>query len=338
MTCFTSKASRVIDCHMHLDAHIPRAEQFASLFAIRDHLGYAATTLCAIYSPHFAAATPEILYAKAASPTTVYAFGGLNHASKETLPEQLTRMLAAGCDGVKLIESNPFRRKTLDYPMDGEYWRDFFSEVERLQTPLVWHVANPESDWTPPTASEEVARWSAIFGADRPSKDTYYAETLQVLRRHPRLRVMLAHVFFLSFDLARAQRYMEDYPNMGLDLAMGIEYLIGFSQHTDASRDFFLRYADRIYYGTDMTPDWSLPRAEEWSGLIQRFLETDDVWDLPEWFHSEPRTVRGIALPGEALEKIYHANFEALVGMRPKPIYLTLIKEIEERDMANSPV
>ena len=155
-----------------------------------------------------------------------------------------------------------------------------------------------------------------------------------MLARHPHLRVLLAHFFFLSFDLPRAARVLDEHPHAGFDLAMGIEYLIALSQDPEKTREFFLRYADHIYYGTDLSTSWSLPRAEEWAGLIRRFLETDDVWDLPDWFRGEPRTVRGIALPGAALEQIYHANFEAFAGARPKAIDLVLTREIEERDRA----
>jgi hypothetical protein len=56
-------------------------------------------------------------------------------------------------------------------------------------------------------------------------------------------------------------------------------------------------------------------------GFQKRWLETDDG------FRIEDPALRGIALPTDALERIYHVNFERLTGSRPRTLDVTLAVE-----------
>ena len=44
------------------------------------------------------------------------------------------------------------------------------------------------------------------------TKEELYSEVEQVLRQHPGLKVILAHFYFLSADLPRARRFMDEHP------------------------------------------------------------------------------------------------------------------------------
>jgi hypothetical protein len=88
-----------------------------------------------------------------------------------------------------------------------------------------------------------------------------------------------------------------------------------------ASREFFVRYADRIIFGTDfgMGCGWGRDRGM----MIRRFLETDDVFDVPEDPAMTPDDrppLRGLGLPRDVLRKIYGDNFRRVVGDRPRKL------------------
>ena len=109
--------------------------------------------------------------------------------------------------------------------------------------------------------------------------------------------------------------------------------LYNLSKDPDAARGFFTRFADRIFYGTDMFPRLTDGQAEERSGIVRRFLETEEVFRLSpdaDFLLGPPEDgeVRGIALPQEVLEKIYHLNFERITGKAP--VGLDLGAAIEE--------
>jgi hypothetical protein len=104
-----------------------------------------------------------------------------------------------------------------------------------------------------------------------------------------------------------------------------------FTRNNGHSRDFFLRYSDRLIYGTDTTTgqiarngDRGVEIAVGRAWGVRTFLETDTEFTPPEglehWLEPDLCGLRGIALPCEALERIYHANLERLYGPAPAPL------------------
>jgi hypothetical protein len=234
-------------------------------------------------------------------------------------------MLQAGCDGVKLIEGKPTFRQKLAFPLDGPYYADFFTRAEQLDAPVLWHVADPEEFWDPQRLPAWAAKAGWGYGPKDVPKEQLYREVENVLDRRPRLRVVFAHFYFLSADLPRAGRFLAEHPRVGLDLAPGIEMLYNFSREVNAAREFFLDHQERIFFGTDIASRHQLAQAQARADLVRRFLETDEVFTVPQAADGllepgGPARVRGLALPGEVLERVYHANFEAFAGQRPKPV------------------
>jgi hypothetical protein len=86
-----------------------------------------------------------------------------------------------------------------------------------------------------------------------------------------------------------------------------------------AARRFFLKYQDRILFGTDTTPNREAYR------IYYRFLETDDEsFDCSASHHLQGFwNIYGIFLPEPVLEKVYRANAERILfGLKsedPKP-------------------
>ena len=107
-------------------------------------------------------------------------------------------------------------------------------------------------------------------------------------------------------DLAWVGALLERCPNFFVDISARIGEL-GRQPYT--ARRFFLHYADRILFGSDMGPDLAAYR------IIYRFLETED-----EYFNYYPAVipmqgrwhVHGLYLPEEVLEKVYFRNAEQL--------------------------
>jgi predicted TIM-barrel fold metal-dependent hydrolase len=85
------------------------------------------------------------------------------------------------------------------------------------------------------------------------------------------------------------------------------------------ARKFFLKYPDRIMFGTDTPPQRDAFRA------YYRFLETDDeYWDCSASHHRQGFwNIYSIFLPRDVLEKVYHQNAErvlfGLARAEPEP-------------------
>jgi len=242
-----------------------------------------------------------------------------------TLVEQAEQFVAIGCDGIKMIEGKPTSRRRLPVPVDAPYFADYFARVEDLGLPVLWHVNDPEEFWDP----ERIPGWASErdwgYGPDDVQKEALYAEVDRVLARHPRLKVIFAHFYFLSADLPRAARFLEGHPTVSIDLAPGIEMLTNISRDPEAGRDFFVRFADRIVFGTDIQSSLTVAEGRLRAGIVFRWLESEDTFRVPEGVDfllggPESGIIRGMALPDDVLARIYHDNFASLVGAAPKPL------------------
>ncbi len=219
-----------------------------------------------------------------------------------------------------MLNGKPNYRKASGLALDSVIYDDYLARLEETHLPVLWHVNDPEEFWDPDQAPEWAKGPGWLYDETFPSKESIYGECERVLERHPKLNVILAHFYFLSDDLPRAGALLDRYPNLCFDLAPGIEMLHNFSKRPDEAREFFLRYRDRIVFGTDFGPGGLASRI--W--VVRNFLESDETFHVPmdePLFWPDHRTmIRGIALPAEALVPIYADNFRRLVGGPPRPL------------------
>jgi len=137
-----------------------------------------------------------------------------------------------------------------------------------------------------------------------------------VLKKHPRLVVVNAHMLWLCYSDEQLDclRYMlTTYRNLNVDLATTANFLHAVGR--DNLREFMIEYADRVLFGTDMASKWfvpvldaRLPNVRDKVPQYKRyfdFLETDK--ELPSGIKDEHK-LRGLALPLDVLEKIYFRN------------------------------
>lgn len=131
----------------------------------------------------------------------------------------------------------------------------------------------------------------------------------RVLDRHPRLKVVQAHMldhFNSDEQLDYLSYVLETYPNANLDLAARFQQFHRMDQKK--LRNFFIRFADRILFGTDISEQ---PRTDGPDGAAERYLrcfrllETDSTVERG-FFGGEPAV--GLDLPQDVLEKIYYKN------------------------------
>jgi hypothetical protein len=147
------------------------------------------------------------------------------------------------------------------------------------------------------------------------------------------LKVIFAHFFFLSAQLPRLADLLERFPNLCVDLTPGIEMYHNFAGALQATREFFLKYQDRILFGTDIgakallaTPEMGIEPGESAVRikLVRSFLETEGEFRLDSaggfLFGKFEGAFQGLGLPEEVLRKIYGLNFERLAGSQPKAL------------------
>ena len=324
---------QIVDCHVHFGD----VEDADLILSIMRDAGFKRMNLLSIISPVRVNFNPEDMYMKAAYPDLFYIFGGLDYSStllglgkaEPSLTEQVDTLIKIGFDGVKMVEGKPIARKLLGKPFDSDFYKEYFEHLEALQFPLLFHVNDPEEFWDPEKIPEWAKQRNWYYDETYPTKEDLYTEVENVLENCPKLKVIFAHFYFLSGDLERASSLLDNYKNVHLDITPGSEMYYDFSDKREEWRDFFIRYQDRILYGTDINNGMTLEQAVNHANRIRRFLETEDPlrWGT---YPGRREPLIGLKLPDHVTRKIYFENFERIVGEKPKPLDLEeAIKECE---------
>ena len=222
---------------------------------------------------------------------------------------QVKALLDMGCDGIKLM-FDPDTRKDLGHGINDPRYDAMFSYLEENGIPLCIHLNDPEHMWVKRELTEEEKRrnWGYFYEGYLP-KQEIYKEAFERLDKNPRLRVVFAHFFFLSADIKEAARVLDTYPNVCFDLTPGVEMYPNFSERIEEWREFFIKYADRIVFGTDCndTKDFNAEIIE----MVRLALTHDDTEFRTPCYGN--RIIRGLDLPAETLEKICYCNYKRIL-------------------------
>src|SRR5262245_11784536 len=180
--------------------------------------------------------------------------------------------------------------------------------------PALIHVGDPAAFFTPLDRFNE--RWHELnehpnwlfHGEQFPKREEILAALHRTIAKHPKTTFINTHFGNNAEDLKAVAQKLDELPNMYVDFDARISEL---GRQPYAARRFFIKYQDRIMFGTDTTP-----RREAYR-IYYRFLETDDEYfDCSESHHLQGFwMIYGIHLPREVLEKIYYRNAERLLGL-----------------------
>lgn len=263
---------------------------------------------------------------KAAAPDRFIHFGGVNwtqwpdkgNGFGEWAAKRLREQVGWGAQGLKIwknfglkVHDSEGNLVAVDDPRLDPLW----GTAAELEIPVLIHVADPVAFFDPLNAHNE--RWEELKthpdwhfpSPPFPPFTTIIKQLANLVADHPKTRFIGAHVGCYAENLDWVRDLLDRAPNFYVDISARISEL-GRQPYT--SRQFFLDYADRILFGTDMGPD---PKTYQ---IYYRFLETDD-----EYFHYGSAEIPGqgrwqiygLHLPDDVLEKIYFLNAKKILGL-----------------------
>jgi len=165
--------------------------------------------------------------------------------------------------------------------------------------------------------------WS-FYGGDYPSYEELMKERDEVVARHPKTIFLGIHLASYPESLESAAKLLDRCPNMYVDVAARIPEI---GRHpVEKARAFFIKYQDRILFGTDIivTPQGlqlgsvsekppGLQDALRFFAIHRRYFETADRdFDHPTPIQGRWK-INGINLPKPVLKKIYFDNADKLI-------------------------
>ena len=325
----------------HIDGHVHvmKVSETGKLSENLTEISSVQTGIVCQYENTVTNSNPAGFVMKSRDPGRFYILAGLEHSgllfgAKNAIPllEQLHILHDIGVDGIKLLASKPTERKRLGVPLDSPYFSDFFKECENMGISLLWHVADPEEFWEPEKLPEWAQEKGWGYDDSYSTKEDLYDETLNVLRRHPSLQVVFPHFFFLSADLQRANKLLNEFPRVNLDLSPGIELFYNMSLKKEETKEFFCEFSDRILFGTDILGSLSVEEMKKRAGIVYRFLTEDKEFRVPEradFLLGQPGDgiIRGLQLPGGIVNSITMHNFHRIFGQLPRLLKVPAARE-----------
>lgn len=232
------------------------------------------------------------------------------------MADRLTEAVRQGASGLKLLKDLGLSLNDLNgeliHPDDSRF-DPVWERAAELKIPVLWHCADPVAFFKPTDEYNE--RWEELYrhpewsfyGDPFPSHQELIDGRNRVIARHPKTTFICAHMADVPEDLALLGTYLDKYPNMNVEIAARVAEL---GRQPFTARKFFLKYSDRILFGTDGVP----PMSE----LVPhfRFLETMDE-NFPYEDNPFPPqglwNIYGLGLTDEILKKVYHSNAERLI-------------------------
>ena len=233
--------------------------------------------------------------------------------------ERLRESFQLGARGLKFHKTLGLRVRYQNGQLmlpDDRQLDPIYALCGELGKPIVIHVADPAAFFTPLDRFNE--RWHELnqhpdwlfFGDQFPPRQQILDSLERAVSRHPKTTFISTHFGNNAENLEAVAGQLDRYPNLFVDFDARISEL---GRQPYAARRFFLKYQDRILFGTDTTPRRDAFR------IYYRFLETDDEYfDCSASHHLQGFwMIYGIHLPDEVLVKIYHENAERLLGLTP---------------------
>lgn len=241
-----------------------------------------------------------------------YAFASLHH--DRDFVEQAKQYMEQGFEGIKLLEGKPTLYRHYGYGFEHPRYEPFFAYAEEHRIPLLIHNNDPIEHWDITKMSERAIRKGWYYDETFPNQEHFFRVLEQdVLGKHPNLCVALAHFGFYSTDLNRADALMQKHPNLMMDATPALNIYDELSRTPERTREFFLKYHDRILFGTDaenLLVGEALDLNERKTALLQAFYEGDKPFTLGR--HS----VVGMHFDKDLLEEIYYYNALRFMGLQ----------------------
>ena len=251
--------------------------------------------------------------------------------------EQTNRALdAAFADGavavkvwknIGMVAKDPQGRRVF---LDDPRFDGVMRHIEERHIPLIAHQGEPRNCWLPldqmTTENDrsyfrEHPEYYMYLHPEEPSYETLMAARDRFVARHPRLSFVGAHMASLEWSVDELARFLDRYPNANVDLAARMTQ-VQYQSNADYTkvRAFFVKYQDRLLYGTDLTQNPPDPhaRAQNPPDTGQGFTKEADGFWRSDWRYLATPLVqhidaigadaKGLALPRAVIDKIYYTN------------------------------
>jgi predicted TIM-barrel fold metal-dependent hydrolase len=245
--------------------------------------------------------------------------------AKKTISD-LKVSISKGAKAVKIwknIGMDLKDRKGQFVMLDNPRIKPILDYLEDNKIPLIGHNGEPRDCWLPldkMTFSQSYysshPEYHMFLHPEYPSYEDHIRARDNMLEQHPDLKFIGAHLGSLEWSLEELAKRLDKYPNMSVDLSRITNLQLHTLNNRQETRNFFIKYQDRLVYGTDKAINPNANPAE-----LKKSIH--DAW-LRDWlfFATDSRIqlagfeeLNGLKLPRTVIDKIYLKNAENWLGI-----------------------
>ena len=316
-----------IDTHFHYDTFDPRYLEFADSLNFR------------LISPNVDAGMPIEEQLRITSlikrqfPEKFAFFGTFSidgfgkTGFSENAVAYIDKCMKSGASGIKIWKNIGMVLKDSAgrYVMvDDPGFDSIYNYMEANHIPVIGHIGEPRNCWLPEKEMTvdndrryylEHPEYYMYMHPEAPSYEDQINARDNLLKKHPDLQFIGAHLASIEWSVDELAKRLDRFPKMTVDLAGRI----GNVQHQSLAdrekvRNFLIKYQDRILYATDGIV------TEQDTNYVRKTSELKATW-MNHWIYLATdssmvvpnlggQKVKGLQLPREVIDKIYHKNAE----------------------------
>lgn len=235
----------------------------------------------------------------------------------------LKKSFANGAIGIKVWKNIGMTIKDKDsnfIMIDNPMFDPIFNYLEQNHIPVCGHIGEPRACWLPlkeMTTNNDRSYFSThpeyymYLHPEYPSYEAQINSRDNLLKKHPSLKFVGAHLGSLEWSVDEMAKRLDSFPDMALDFAERVGHVqFQTMQNWQKVHDFFIKYQDRLIYGTDLEED----EGDEQSVIEKKAHE---LW-IRDWkYFTSGDTLQsplvngkflGLKLPKKVIDKLFYKN------------------------------
>lgn len=205
--------------------------------------------------------------------------------------------------------------------IDDSRFDSIFNYLAKNNLTLIGHNGEPKDCWL--QLDKMTVKGNKNYYGQHPEYHMYlhpeypsYEDQInardRMLEKHPDLKFIGAHLGSLEWDLDELAKRLDKYPNMAVDLSRMANLQIHAKTNWQKTHDFFIKYQDRLLYGTDRSIGTTKNPEDLMKNVLDtwvsqwKFLATDEIINNQD----TDGELKGLRLPASVIDKIYYKNAE----------------------------
>jgi predicted TIM-barrel fold metal-dependent hydrolase len=218
--------------------------------------------------------------------------------------------------------------------LDDPRFDGVMAHIQALGIPLIAHQGEPLNCWLPldqmttdndRSYFRDHPEYYMYLHPEEPSYEMLMAARDRFVAFHPKLPFVGAHMASLEWSVDRLAVWLDRFPNANVDIAARMTQIQYQSNaNRPKVRDFFIKYQDRLMYGTDIADNPPNPaHAKDEPPMTDSAFEADvdRTWRSDWRYLATPLTqhvddlkadVKGLELPRAVIDKLYFRNAQRI--------------------------